>query len=135
MELTDERLSSGWFDADFETFFLVLTLLICVPPCDTFSSLSEHLFVYCDTLAMWMPFRGSTVEEGGNRWIGGEHGHLIDDNGFFVQHDGRTKSRVVHQFDRFGRPYVNLWLEKQEEWVRDPVPDSYKRKVRLLSRA
>jgi hypothetical protein len=29
-------------------------------------------------------------------------------------------SRAIHQWDRFGRPYVDLWL-KNQKFVKDPM--------------
>jgi hypothetical protein len=65
--------------------------------------------------AMWQPFAGAK----GKRWIG-SHKSICDDEGFFIEADGR-RSRVVHQWDRFGRPYVNLWME-QQPMFRDAKP-------------
>lgn len=55
------------------------------------------------------PYEGSD----GKRWIGGVHSNLIDDEGFLLEADGR-KSRVVHQWDRFGVPFTSNWLNKQD---------------------
>jgi hypothetical protein len=65
--------------------------------------------------AMWKPFRGAS----GKRWIGEEF-NMADDEGSFTEADG-SKSRVIHQFDRFGRPYVDLWFRKQDLF-KDPFP-------------
>lgn len=62
-----------------------------------------------------MPFDGA----GGQRWIGVEF-NMTDDEGFFTEFDG-SRSRVIHQWDRFGRPFVNLWLPNQD-FVKDSVP-------------
>lgn len=35
---------------------------------------------------------------------------LTDDKGYFINHDGK-RSRVIHQYDRFGKP-LNIWLAK-----------------------
>lgn len=56
------------------------------------------------------PFPGAN-----NRtWIGLEY-NLTDEYGFFTQYDG-TRSRVVHQSDRFGIYFWDLWMAKQP-WV------------------
>jgi len=65
--------------------------------------------------AMWRPFWGAS----GQRWIGKEY-NVCNDEGWFTEADGSI-SRVVHQFDRFGRPFNDLWLDKQN-FVRDPLP-------------
>ena len=49
-------------------------------------------------------------------WIGRTEFGLTNDDGFLVELDGITISRVVHQWDRFGTPYIR-WL-KQQPWVR-----------------
>jgi hypothetical protein len=66
--------------------------------------------------AMWKPFRGA----GGKRWIGEEF-NMTDDEGRFTEFDGSI-SRVIHQYDRFGRPFNDLWLRHQE-FVKDPMPE------------
>jgi len=56
--------------------------------------------------------------------MSGRHG-LIDDDGYFVQADAkRSRSRVVHQWDRYGEPFKRYWLDKQR-FVQDSVPDSF----------
>lgn len=67
---------------------------------------------------MWMPLDGAQ----GRRWIGTEF-QLANDEGLFTDFDGNV-SRVVHQWDRYGRPYVDLWLEKQD-FVKDTVPVAF----------
>jgi hypothetical protein len=66
--------------------------------------------------AMWKPFAGAS----GNNWIGPEY-NLTNEDGLFTEFDGSV-SRAIHQYDRFGRPYVNLWLNKQDWLVKDPMP-------------
>ena len=51
----------------------------------------------------------------GDRWLPEEYG-LVDEQGFFVEPDG-TRSRVIHQFDRFGLHYWT-WLRRQP-WIQD----------------
>ena len=48
-----------------------------------------------------MPYHGA---DGGNNWIGAAF-DLTDDEGFLVDFEG-TRSRVVHQFDRLGLPFL-----------------------------
>lgn len=62
------------------------------------------------------PFEGANNE---NRWIGGD---LINDEGLFVNFDGKP-SLVVHQFDRFGNNY-NRWL-LQQDFAKDDVPPDW----------
>jgi Glycosyltransferase family 17 len=59
-------------------------------------------------------------------WIGLEYG-LTNEHGLLIESDGSV-SRVVHQWDRFGTPYLD-WLQEQD-WVRDTgsipgVPDPH----------
>jgi hypothetical protein len=49
-------------------------------------------------------------------WIGRDEFGLTNEDGFLVELDGTTVSRVVHQWDRFGTPYIR-WL-KQQPWAR-----------------
>ena len=65
--------------------------------------------------AMWNPFEGAS----GTRWIGPQY-NIADDEGFFTDFDG-SWLRVVHQWDRFKRPYVDLWVKKQSMFS-DPIP-------------
>jgi len=67
-----------------------------------------------------LPFEGANEI----RWIG-EHFNLVDDEGYFTQIDG-SRSRVIHQFDRFGRfnnHGLNNWLKRPNIglWW-DPMP-------------
>jgi hypothetical protein len=64
--------------------------------------------------AMWKPFDGAS----GNNWIGLEY-NLTNEDGMFTEFDGSV-SRAIHQWDRFGRPYVDLWL-KNQKFVKDPM--------------
>lgn len=48
-------------------------------------------------------------------WIGTEF-NVTDSEGFFTQYDG-TRSRVIHQFDRYGQTMTH-WLGKQD-FVKD----------------
>jgi hypothetical protein len=68
--------------------------------------------------AMWKAFDGAS----GKRWIGAEF-NICDDEGYFTEFDG-SRSRVVHQWDRFGRPYINLWLNHQKWLVEDEIPSN-----------
>jgi hypothetical protein len=68
--------------------------------------------------AMAKPFSGAD----GPRWLGKEFG-LVDDQGFFTEFDG-TRSRVIHQYDRFGTPYFK-WLQTQD-FVQDGLPSASK---------
>lgn len=52
------------------------------------------------------PFQGT--KEGENPWLGQEF-DLVDNEGFFLDYDG-SRSRVVHQWDRF-REKVQPWLK------------------------
>ena len=70
--------------------------------------------------APMVPFDGAN----GTRWIG-ERYHLVNDEGYLTQIDGRV-SPVVHQFDRFGRMksfYLNSWMKSNRLWY-DHVPIS-----------
>jgi hypothetical protein len=58
----------------------------------------------------------------GDRWIGEEY-NVCDDEGYFTEFDG-TRSRVIHQWDRFGVPYIRRWMGKQGLF-KDPVPDTF----------
>ena len=49
-------------------------------------------------------------------WIGRNEFGITNDDGLFVELDGTTISRVVHQWDRFSTPYIR-WL-KQQPWAR-----------------
>jgi len=73
--------------------------------------------------AMWKPFDGSNINEGGSRWIG-EQFNMADDEGYFTEFDG-SRSRVIHQWDRFGRPFVDLWMNKHGEIFKDPIPEGF----------
>lgn len=48
-------------------------------------------------------------------WFGTEYG-LTNEDGLLVEFDGSV-SKVVHQWDRFGAPYIN-WLQDQP-WIQD----------------
>uniref|UniRef100_A0A7S2YTV4 Uncharacterized protein n=1 Tax=Entomoneis paludosa TaxID=265537 RepID=A0A7S2YTV4_9STRA len=61
------------------------------------------------------PFPGATDKT----WMGPKEYNLTDEFGFFTQADG-TRSRVVHQADRFGMYYWHRWLPKQS-FVQDPM--------------
>lgn len=59
--------------------------------------------------AMWKAFPGATS----TNWVGSAYNltdNLTDAEGFFLEKDG-SRSRVIHQWDRFGRPLVNLWMD------------------------
>lgn len=51
-------------------------------------------------------FPGSTDKS----WIGMTEFNVTDEMGFFTQYDG-TRSRVVHQFDRYGEAPFNHFLK------------------------
>jgi hypothetical protein len=63
---------------------------------------------------MWKPFDGAS----GNNWISREY-NLTNEDGMFTKFDGSV-SRAIHQWDRFGLPYVDLWL-KNQKFVKDPM--------------
>jgi hypothetical protein len=74
--------------------------------------------------AMWQPFPGATS----TNWVGDAYNlteNLTDAQGFFLENDG-SRSRVIHQWDRFGRPLVNLWMDRNP-YFRDDVPVAGKR--------
>jgi hypothetical protein len=52
------------------------------------------------------PFPGTEKAE--QPWIGPEF-DLVDSKGFFLDYDG-SRSRVIHQFDRF-REKIHPWLK------------------------
>ncbi|KAL7577294.1 hypothetical protein ACA910_002037 [Epithemia clementina (nom. ined.)] len=60
------------------------------------------------------PFPGAELTNNG--WIGLSY-NLTDDDGFLTQYDG-TRSRVVHQADRFGYYFWYMWLSRQK-WADD----------------
>lgn len=64
------------------------------------------------------PFEGAN----GQTWIGPQY-NVADEYGFFTQADGHTRSRVIHQFDRYGVSYLD-WLRKQD-FVKDKLPNGY----------
>jgi len=51
------------------------------------------------------------ADEDNGQWIG-IHYDVTDKEGYFTNSDG-TRSRVVHQYDRYGDP-LDRWLDKQE---------------------
>ena len=84
-----------------------------------FRAFLTHLFfAYFEKKADSTPFDGAT----GNLWLD-KRWRLIDDDGYFTQKDG-SRSRVVHQFDRYGEPFKRFWLDRQS-FVHDTVPDSF----------
>jgi len=58
----------------------------------------------------------------GKTWIGPQY-KVADENGMFAQHDLKTISRVIHQFDRWGIPH-DRWLRKQA-FVKDNIPSEW----------
>ena len=61
------------------------------------------------------PYDGATA----TTWIGPQY-NVADESGMFTQHDGKTRSRVIHQFDRYGVPFLN-WMSKQN-FLHDIMP-------------
>ena len=59
-----------------------------------------------ETMAGREPFEGAND----HTWIGSQF-NITDSDGFFIEEDG-TRSRVIHQWDRFG-PTLSEWLEQQ----------------------
>ena len=64
---------------------------------------------------------GAHPYDGANEqtWIGPQY-KVADAEGRFTQHDGKTWSRVIHQWDRWGVPFIR-WLDKQD-FVHDDMP-------------
>jgi hypothetical protein len=62
---------------------------------------------YTKDMAHKIPF-----SNGGKTWLGQEF-DLVDDEGYFLNYDG-TRSRVVHQYDRF-RSQIKPWLKEMNE--------------------
>eukprot|EP00977_Amphora_coffeiformis_P004531 scaffold978_cov164-Amphora_coffeaeformis.AAC.2 len=60
--------------------------------------------------------------EDGNAWIGPQY-KVANENGMFTQHDLKTISRVIHQFDRWGIPHYH-WLRKQA-FAEDNIPPEW----------
>jgi hypothetical protein len=54
-----------------------------------------------------IPYEGATE----TNWIGLQY-NVTDPAGYFTEADG-SRSRVIHQFDRYGRQYAQQWLPKQ----------------------
>lgn len=71
-----------------------------------------------NVMAAGRPFKGSTED----LWIGPDFG-LTDEEGYFSEFDG-SRSRVVHQYDRFGSN-VARWLNKRG-LISDPIPNGFK---------
>lgn len=61
-------------------------------------------------------YRGSH----GNKWCGDNP--VCDEDGFFLENDG-TRSRVIHQFDRYGLPFIR-WMESNP-YFKDPMPKNF----------
>lgn len=61
--------------------------------------------------AQLVPYDGANNNTNGT-WIG-KHYNVTDDHGYFIESDG-SRSRVVHQWDRFG-PTLLHWLEANEK--------------------
>jgi hypothetical protein len=64
--------------------------------------------------------------DGKNRWIGKDY-NICDDEGFFIEYDGR-RSRVIHQYDRYGLPFLS-WLNSQE-FFKDAAPPDFEPPVK-----
>jgi hypothetical protein len=79
--------------------------------------MKKHKVGYSD--AMNMAYDGARR----GRWIGKSYG-ITDDKGFFTENDG-ARSRVVQQFDRFGKPFVERWLRRQS-FISDSIPKQFK---------
>jgi hypothetical protein len=60
------------------------------------------------------PYEGASE----TTWISAAF-NLTNEKGQFIEYDGSV-SRVVHQFDRFGLPYLT-WLD-QQDFVKDDIP-------------
>jgi hypothetical protein len=60
------------------------------------------------------PLEGSSEQ----RWLPARYG-LTDSEGYFTEYDG-TRSRVVHQWDRFGGT-LGRWMRQRDEFA-DPMP-------------
>ncbi|KAK3250084.1 hypothetical protein CYMTET_40522 [Cymbomonas tetramitiformis] len=58
--------------------------------------------------ASQQPYEGS---DGEDAWIGPSF-NLIDKSGYLTNYDG-MRSKVVHQFDRLGYPFIRRWLNHQ----------------------
>jgi hypothetical protein len=67
-----------------------------------------------NVMAAVIPYKGATT----GLWIGEEYG-LTDGEGFFSEFDG-SRSRVIHQYDRFGSN-VERWFTKKG-LTKDPIP-------------
>ena len=63
--------------------------------------------------AMERPFRGAN----GNQWCG-EY-PVCDKDGYFIENDG-SRSRVIHQYDRYGTPLYE-WMVKNP-YFKDVAP-------------
>ena len=64
------------------------------------------------------PYQGAK----GKNWLS-SHFNVTDDEGFFTEFDG-SRSRVIHQWDRFGVPYQYLWLD-HHPYFHDQVPPDF----------
>jgi hypothetical protein len=57
-----------------------------------------------ETIANKVPYPGANEK----LWIGLDY-NFTDEEGFFIEADG-SRSRVIHQFDRFGPQFHGMWL-------------------------
>ena len=55
-----------------------------------------------------LPYPGANDET----WIGVKEYNVTDAQGYFTQSDGVTRSRVIHQYDRYGMYFIG-WLDKK----------------------
>lgn len=75
-----------------------------------------------------MPFSGAVR---GRRWIG----DIVDDDGYLLQSDGVTRSRVVTEFMAFreqGSKRLNDWIMGKHLWF-DILPFGYVRRLQKMS--
>lgn len=76
----------------------------------------KRLYNYEKRQAMAQPFQGAT----GKRWCGKYE--VCDDEGYFIEDDG-SRSRVIHQYDRYEQPFERRWMDLNG-YFEDPMPNS-----------
>jgi len=88
---------------------------------DQFKDLNSHTFMargggivntvgriaHLIDAAHWGGRKSYTEKKKGN-WLN-DHVDMTDEQGFFIEYDG-SRSRVIHQWDRFGN-FIKLWLD------------------------